>query len=45
MTIEDCSVADGRNHACFMHCLPPVHDSRTVPGRRVLDQYGLEGSK
>lgn len=29
----------------FMHCLPAIHDDRTVVGRRVRDRYDLVGAE
>jgi ornithine carbamoyltransferase len=37
--------ATGREDAKFMHCLPSVHNSRTELGRRVKEQFGLEGAE
>ena len=35
--------ATGRPDARFLHCLPALHDRRTVLGRQVYDRYGLDG--
>ena len=29
----------------FLHCLPSIHDRTTTVGRRVHDQYGLDGAE
>jgi ornithine carbamoyltransferase len=29
-------------HAKFMHCLPAYHDKKTVVGRQIMEQVGLE---
>nr|WP_255410923.1 hypothetical protein [Blastococcus sp. TF02A-26] len=41
----DLMAATGRPESRFLHCLPAVHDRRTVLGRRVYDRYGLDGAE
>jgi ornithine carbamoyltransferase len=33
--------ASGNAHVKFMHCLPAYHDSETVIGKQIADDYGL----
>jgi ornithine carbamoyltransferase len=35
----------GREGSRFLHCLPSVHNADTVLGRRVKDQFGLDGAE
>lgn len=35
--------ATGRDDARFLHCLPALHDRRTVLGAEIHDRYGLDG--
>jgi ornithine carbamoyltransferase len=37
--------ATGKPTTKFLHCLPSVHDRTTQVGRRVYEQYGLEGAE
>jgi ornithine carbamoyltransferase len=35
----------GKSATKLMHCLPAVHDRTTVLGRRLFDEYGLDGAE
>ena len=35
----------GRSTTKFMHCLPALHNTDTELGRRLLDQFGLDGAE
>ncbi|MET9633246.1 ornithine carbamoyltransferase [Lentzea sp. NPDC006480] len=37
--------ATGNPDTKFLHCLPSIHDRTTTVGRRVHDQYGLDGAE
>jgi ornithine carbamoyltransferase len=37
--------ATGNPDTKFLHCLPSIHDRTTQVGRRVHDQYGLDGAE
>jgi ornithine carbamoyltransferase len=37
--------ASGRTGTKFMHCLPALHDTDTELGRRLHDQFGLDGAE
>ncbi|MFB8777641.1 ornithine carbamoyltransferase [Streptomyces broussonetiae] len=37
--------ATGNPDVGFLHCLPSLHDDRTVLGRRLRDSYGLNGAE
>ncbi|MET8763159.1 ornithine carbamoyltransferase [Lentzea sp. NPDC004782] len=37
--------ATGKPDTRFLHCLPSIHDRTTQVGRRVHDQYGLDGAE
>lgn len=37
--------ATGKPTTKFLHCLPSIHDRTTIVGRRVHDQYGLDGAE
>ncbi|MBA3906697.1 MAG: ornithine carbamoyltransferase subunit F [Pseudonocardiales bacterium] len=37
--------ATGRPDTKFLHCLPSVHDTSTDLGRRVFDEFGLDGAE
>ncbi|MCX2951466.1 ornithine carbamoyltransferase [Lentzea sp. NEAU-D7] len=37
--------ATGNPGTKFLHCLPSIHDRTTTVGRRVHDQYGLDGAE
>lgn len=37
--------ATGKPGTKFLHCLPSIHDRTTQVGRRVHEQYGLEGAE
>ncbi|GAB2861906.1 ornithine carbamoyltransferase [Lentzea nigeriaca] len=37
--------ATGNPNTKFLHCLPSIHDRTTTVGRRVHDQYGLDGAE
>lgn len=41
----DAMAATGRTDSRFLHCLPAVHDTTTVLGRRVQQRYGLVGAE
>jgi ornithine carbamoyltransferase len=41
----DAMAATGRADTRFLHCLPAVHDTTTVLGRRVQQRYGLIGAE
>ncbi len=38
-------LASGKPDTRFMHCLPSVHNRDTELGRRLFDQYGLDGAE
>ncbi|TPG31882.1 ornithine carbamoyltransferase [Mycolicibacterium hodleri] len=42
---EQVMSATGRPDAKFMHCLPSVHNADTDLGRRVRDQFALDGAE
>lgn len=42
---EHLMAATGRPDSQFMHCLPSVHNADTELGRRVRDQFALEGAE
>ena len=42
---EQVMAATGRPDAKFMHCLPSVHNADTDLGRRVRDQFALDGAE
>jgi len=33
--------ASGNPHVKFMHCLPAFHDTETVVGKQIADEYGI----
>jgi ornithine carbamoyltransferase len=33
--------ASGNPHVKFMHCLPAFHDTETVLGKQIADDYGI----
>ena len=37
--------ATGRGDTLFTHCLPSLHDTESDLGRRVHDQFGLDGAE
>lgn len=37
--------ATGLAHPRFMHCLPAIHDTSTTVGRRLHEQFGLDGAE
>ncbi|SFR02406.1 ornithine carbamoyltransferase [Lentzea waywayandensis] len=37
--------ATGKSTTKFLHCLPSIHDRTTQVGRRVHEQYGLDGAE
>lgn len=37
--------ATGRPDTKFLHCLPSVHNTSTDLGRRVFDEFGLDGAE
>jgi ornithine carbamoyltransferase len=37
--------SSGRVDTRFLHCLPSIHNSRSQLGKRVLQQYGLDGAE
>jgi ornithine carbamoyltransferase len=37
--------ASGRPRTKFLHCLPAVHNTGTVLGRRLHDEFGLDGAE
>ena len=37
--------ASGKPDTAFLHCLPSVHDTTTDLGRRLHEQFGLEGAE
>ena len=37
--------ASGLPDTKFLHCLPAVHDTTTVLGRKLHDEYGLDGAE
>ncbi|WP_354531774.1 ornithine carbamoyltransferase [Nakamurella sp. UYEF19] len=41
----DLMAASGRTGTKFMHCLPALHDTDTELGRRLHDQFGLDGAE
>jgi ornithine carbamoyltransferase len=41
----DLMAATGRPGTKFMHCLPSLHNTETELGRRLFDQFGLEGAE
>jgi ornithine carbamoyltransferase len=42
---EQVMAATGRPDTKFMHCLPSVHNAATDLGRRVRDQFALDGAE
>jgi ornithine carbamoyltransferase len=42
---ETLMTASGRPGTKLLHCLPALHDTRTVLGRRLRDEFGLEGAE
>jgi ornithine carbamoyltransferase len=42
---EEVMRASGGPRTRFLHCLPSVHNSDTQLGKRLLEQFGLEGAE
>lgn len=36
------AMANAKNTAVFMHCLPAFHDLKTIIGKEIHDKYGLD---
>jgi len=39
---KDIMVATGKPDAIFLHCLPAFHDTNTVYGARIKEQFGID---
>lgn len=42
---EELMDATGRSDSRFMHCLPALHDRETTLGRRLHEQFGIDGAE
>jgi ornithine carbamoyltransferase len=42
---EELMKATGKPDTKFLHCLPSIHDRTTQVGKRVYDDYGLDGAE
>ncbi|MEY9965242.1 ornithine carbamoyltransferase [Streptacidiphilus sp. MAP12-16] len=42
---EKVMLASGKPDTRFLHCLPAVHDRSTQLGKRLFDQFGLDGAE
>ncbi len=41
----DLMTSSGNPGTCFMHCLPSIHNRSTEVGRRLYDQFGIDGAE